>query len=108
MAHAVLVQSTMAAGKVIGVDTAAARAMPGVLAIITTENADKLQLKAAAQQTVLFPLLQSDDVFYNGQHVAVVIAETVQQARAAAARCVVRYQPGEAVTIDGWRAGSGL
>ncbi len=101
-AHAVLVGSTVAAGRIIGVDTAKARAMPGVLAIISPQNADKLQLKAAAQQTVLFPLLQSDDVFYAGQHVAVVIAETVQQARAAASVVVVRYQPGEAVTsMDG-------
>ena len=99
MAHAALVQSTISAGKVLAIDTSVARAMPGVLDIITIENADKLQLKPAAPQMVLFPLLQSDDVLYNGQHIGLVIAETSRQARAAAAKVVVRYQPAEAVTV---------
>jgi len=103
MAHAVLVQSTVAAGKITGFDTAKARTMPGVLAIITTEDADKLRVTGpAAQQSVLFPLLQSNDVYYNGQHVAIVIAESVQQARAAAPHVGVRYQGEAAVTtMDG-------
>jgi xanthine dehydrogenase YagR molybdenum-binding subunit len=99
MAHAVLVQSTVAAGKITGIDTAKARAMPGVLEILTADNADKLNLQGGAQQTVRFPLLQNNDVLYNGQHVAVVIAETLQQAHAAAAKVVVRYSPEEAVTM---------
>jgi xanthine dehydrogenase YagR molybdenum-binding subunit len=98
MAHAVLVQSTIAAGKVTGIDTGKARAMPGLLDIITSDNADKLNVTGGAQQTVLFPLLQSNDVLYNGQHLAVVVAATLQQAQAAAAKIVVRYKPGEAVT----------
>jgi len=99
MAHAVLVQSTVASGKIAAIDTAAAQAMPGVLAIITPGNAEKLQTKTGAQQTVTFPLLQSDDVIYNGQHIAVVVAETVQQARAAAPLVSPRYQRRTAVTI---------
>ncbi len=99
MAYAVLVQSTIAAGSVIGFNTATAREMSGVIDIITTENADKLQVRAAAQQTVLFPLLQSNEVLFNGQHLGIVIAETSGQARAAAAKVAVRYQPAEAVTM---------
>jgi xanthine dehydrogenase YagR molybdenum-binding subunit len=99
MAYAVLVQSTIPAGKVIGFDTAVAREMTGVIDIITTENADKLQVRTAAQQTVLFPLLQSSEVFYNGQTIGLVIAETSAQARAAAAKVAVRYEPTEAVTM---------
>jgi xanthine dehydrogenase YagR molybdenum-binding subunit len=99
MAYAVLVQSTISAGTVTAIDTSVARAMPGVLDIITIDNADKLQVRAAAQQTVLFPLLQSNEVLYNGQHIGLVIAETSRQARAAAAKVVVRYQPAEAVTV---------
>src|ERR1700720_1656818 len=76
MAYAALVQSTIAAGKVIAIDTSVARAMPGVLDIITTENADKLQMRDASRQTVTFPLLQSNDILYNGQHIGLVIAET--------------------------------
>jgi xanthine dehydrogenase YagR molybdenum-binding subunit len=98
MAHAVLVQSTIAAGTITGIDTATARAMPGVLEILTADNADKLNLKEAAQQSVPFPLLQGNDVLYSGQHVAVVIANTLQQAQAATAKVVVRYKTAEAVT----------
>jgi xanthine dehydrogenase YagR molybdenum-binding subunit len=98
MTYAVLLQSTVSAGKVTGFDTEVARAMPGVVDIITTENADKLQLNAAAQQTVVFPLLQSDEVLYNGQHIGVVVAETSRQARAAAAKIVVRYQVSDPIT----------
>jgi xanthine dehydrogenase YagR molybdenum-binding subunit len=101
MTYAVLVQSTISAGKVEAFDTSVARAMPGVLDIITTENADKLRLQPAAQQTILFPLLQNNEIIYNGQHIGVVIAETSRQARAAAAKVVVHYQAGEAVaTMD--------
>jgi CO/xanthine dehydrogenase Mo-binding subunit len=39
LAHAVLVQSTIAAGRISGIDAAAAEAAPGVLAVITYENA---------------------------------------------------------------------
>jgi xanthine dehydrogenase YagR molybdenum-binding subunit len=98
MAYAVLVQSTISAGKVTGFDIGPARKMAGVIDIITTENADRLQVTHAAQQTVLFPLLQSNEVLYNGQHVALVIAESSGQARAAAAKVAVRYDPAEAVT----------
>jgi xanthine dehydrogenase YagR molybdenum-binding subunit len=99
MAYAVLVQSTIPAGKVTGFDTGIARGMAGVIDIISTENADKLQVRSAAQQTVLFPLLQSNEVLYNGQHVALVIAGTSAQARAAAAKVAVRYEAAEAVTM---------
>ncbi len=102
MACAVLLQSTIGAGKVVSFDTTTARGMPGVVDIITTENADKLTVKQAPRQTVLFPLLQSNEVLFNGQHIGVVIAETSRQARAAAAKIVVRYQPSEAVAhMDG-------
>ena len=47
MAHAVLVQSTVAAGSVAGIDATAAQAMPGVLRIITSANAEKLNLTGA-------------------------------------------------------------
>src|SRR5205085_72063 len=43
MAHAVLVSSTIANGRIRSFDTSAAKKVPGVLAIITHENAPKLQ-----------------------------------------------------------------
>src|ERR1700744_4597310 len=75
--HAVLVQSTIAAGSITGFDLKEAQGMPGVLAIITPDNAGKLAHAAG-------PLLQNKDILFNGQHVAVVVAETLEQAQAAA------------------------
>ena len=96
--HAVLVQSTVASGSIAGFDLREAQGMPGVLAIITPENAGKLTSPKDVQQAVQGPLLQNGDIHYNGQHVAVVVADTLQQAQAAAARVHVRYTAGEAAT----------
>lgn len=73
--------------------------MPGVLDIITNENADRLQLSSAARQPMRFSLLQSNEILYHGQHIGMVVGETSRQARAAAAKVVVRYQPAEAVAM---------
>ena len=97
--HAVLVQSTIAAGTISSFDTAEAERMPGVVAIITHQNAGKLNQKKAAQQTVTHPFLQDGRIFYNGQHVAVAIADTFERADAAAAAIRVQYSPSPAVTL---------
>ncbi|MBV9655867.1 MAG: xanthine dehydrogenase family protein molybdopterin-binding subunit [Acetobacteraceae bacterium] len=98
LVHAVLVQSTVAAGEITGFDQSAAAGMPGVLAIITPDNAPKLNTDKKAQQTVTAPLLQDRSVLYNGQHVAVVVADTFERATAAGATLRVQYRAGEAVT----------
>ncbi len=97
--HAVLVQSTIAAGQAIGFDTDAAARLPGVLAIITQQNAGRLNQKRAAAQTVPHPLLQDGRITYNGQHVAVAVADSFERATAAAAAVRVRYAPSAAVTV---------
>jgi xanthine dehydrogenase YagR molybdenum-binding subunit len=96
--HAVLVQSTIGAGAIVGFDLAAAKSMPGVLAIITPENALKLHTEGGTPQMVRAPLLQDLNVHHNGQHIAVVVAETLEQADAAAARVRVQYRRDESVT----------
>jgi xanthine dehydrogenase YagR molybdenum-binding subunit len=96
--HAVLVQSTIGAGTITGFDLDAAHAMPGVLAIITPDNAPKLSTKGGPQQMVRSPLLQDRAVYFNGQHIAVVVAQTLHQADAAAAQVRVRYRRDEPVT----------
>ena len=77
--NAVLVQSTIGAGEVVGFDLDKAKAMPGVLAIITPDNALKLAQKGGTQQTVHAPLLQDMRVHYNGQHIAVAVADTLDR-----------------------------
>jgi xanthine dehydrogenase YagR molybdenum-binding subunit len=85
VAHAALVESTIARGRITRLDTSAAEAAPGVLGVISHLNAPRLQqLKSfnvggAAVQTVL--PLQDEMIHYAGQHVAVVVAETLEQAQ---------------------------
>jgi len=93
LAHAVLVQSTVTSGRIRHVDVDAAERAPGVLAVITHVNAPKL---ARGPMTPLgpspLPPLQSDVVLHYGQHVAMVVAETREQAQAAAAFIEISYQ----------------
>ncbi len=94
VAHAVLLQSTIAFGSIADVDIAQARTMPGVLAIVTPDNAITLADKKTAKQSVKGPLLQNDQVIYNGQHVGVVVADTLERAQAAAAAVRISYGAG--------------
>jgi xanthine dehydrogenase YagR molybdenum-binding subunit len=95
--HAVLVQSTIGAGLIMSFDIAGAQAMPGVLAVITPEGAPKLPLKGGAQM-VRAPLLQDMNILFNGQHIAVVVADTLERANDAASRIRVQYRRDEPIT----------
>lgn len=100
IANAYLIQSTLASGRVIEIDQSQAEKMPGVFAILTQRNAPKLQplpeeLSANGLPGESRLPFQDDRVYYQGQHLGVVIAETFEQARDAAASVRVRYQPGE-------------
>jgi xanthine dehydrogenase YagR molybdenum-binding subunit len=88
VAYGYLVQSTIAKGRVARVDAAEARALPGVFAIITHETAPKI----ASVDDPALAVLQSDDVKYHGQIVAIVVAQTFEIARHAAALCTVAYE----------------
>ena len=96
MAHAVLVTSTIASGRVAGIDAAAAERAPGVVAVITHANAMRLPQdgQAAVQPPTgrVLSLLQDDHVAYANQPIAVVVAETFAQATGAAALVRVTYE----------------
>jgi len=93
LAHAVLVQSTVTSGRIRQIAVDAAEGIPGVLAVITHLNAPTLP---RAPMTPLgpspMPPLQSDAVLHYGQHVAMVVAETLVQAQEAAALIEITYQ----------------
>ena len=59
LVHAVLVQSAVAAGGIAGFDLADAQGMPGVLAIITPDDAMKLPMKQGSDHAAALPF---DDV----------------------------------------------
>lgn len=93
LVHAALVQSTIGAGTIRSIDAGEARAAPGVLAVITHENAPAL---AEGPMTPLGPTppfaLKDYRILHYGQHVAIVVAETPEQAAAAARLVKIDYE----------------
>ncbi|MFC5061691.1 xanthine dehydrogenase family protein molybdopterin-binding subunit [Actinomycetospora atypica] len=81
------VQATVARGTVTAIDTAAAEALPGVVAVITHEQAPRLVDGGDPEVLVL----QDRTVVHRGQYVAAVLAETSEVAAEAASLVVVTY-----------------
>lgn len=94
LVYAYIVQATIANGTVKSMDIAAASKAPGVLTIITPFNAPKLNQgppKPPARRSLT--LMQDNNVAYNGQPIALVVAKTLVQAKAAAAMIKTTYTP---------------
>lgn len=105
MAYASLVTSTVAKGRITAIDAVQAEALPGVLAVITHLNAPQLPYNPPEKRPPVDPqagerfhVFQTPDVLFNGQPVAVVIAETQEQADTAASSILVTYEESEALT----------
>jgi xanthine dehydrogenase YagR molybdenum-binding subunit len=100
-AHAVLVLSTVPKGRITSIDSAPAEHAPGVLYVMTPMNAARLPEGGRAGVNPpagrVLSLLQDFEVHYNRQPVALVVAETREQASAAAALIVLRYQESAAL-----------
>ena len=105
--YAVIVRSVVAHGNIRGIDTAAAKAMPGVIAVYTAADLtdygplkSTLPLKNRDGSPIRYtprPALSGDKVRYVGDAVACVIAETVAQAKDAADAVVLDFEPLPAV-----------
>ncbi|MBL6457357.1 xanthine dehydrogenase family protein molybdopterin-binding subunit [Belnapia sp. T6] len=102
--HAVLATSRIARGRVASLDVAAARAHPGVVAVMTPENRPPLAMDPDDKSVPFsfkLDLLQNDRVRYPGQPIAVVIAETLEAATEGAALLAPRYEAEPAsVSLD--------
>ncbi|MBW8795736.1 MAG: xanthine dehydrogenase family protein molybdopterin-binding subunit [Streptomyces sp.] len=85
--HARAVPATVARGRITGIDTGPARAVPGVLTVLTYENAPRL----AEPEDATLALLQDSDVPHRGWCVALVVAETPEAARAGAGAVRITY-----------------
>ncbi|MGE4077817.1 MAG: molybdopterin cofactor-binding domain-containing protein, partial [Reyranella sp.] len=95
MAYGAIVTATIGRGRVTSIESAAARSMPGVLMVMTHENAPRqapFQPRADDRHARPKPQLASDKVQYFGQPVALVVAETPETARAAANVITVVYE----------------
>ena len=95
MLHAVVAASRIARGRVVWLDVAAAQAHPGVVAVITPQNAPKLALDPDTKANPLMfrlDVLQSERVRFANQPIAVVIGETLEAATEGAALLAPRYE----------------
>jgi xanthine dehydrogenase YagR molybdenum-binding subunit len=90
MVYGVAVGSTIASGTIRSIDTAAAENMPGVVLILTHENIGE---SPAGRSGISEGrrILSDNTVNYWGQYVALAVAETFEQAQAAAAAVRVQY-----------------
>ena len=91
-AYAVMVLSTIPSGSLRAIDQSSAQSAPGVLAVMTPFNAPELPKPKPQPPTRRhITVLQEKDIWYNGQPIAVVVAESLDQARYAASLLRVTY-----------------
>jgi xanthine dehydrogenase YagR molybdenum-binding subunit len=104
MAYAVPVRSTIANGRIRSLDTAKAEKMPGVVLILHHGNIGPLfRNGSGGRNSENRPPFEDETIYYWGQYVALAVAETFEQAQAAAAAVDVRYdeqKPNVATSLD--------
>src|SRR5579862_7925649 len=96
------IASTIGAGRVTSIDSAAAEKMPGVLAVLHHGNVEPLfrpanSFEANSRAGESRPPFEDENVFYYGQFVALVVAKTFEQAMAAASAVKVGYEVTEPI-----------
>lgn len=97
LVYGVLVTSTIAKGRIKAIDTRAAKKAPGVLEVMTHQNAPKVpgyEAKPAGQARVEgqeFRVFYTDEILFNNQPVALVLADTFERANHAASLVTVQY-----------------
>ncbi|HVJ43043.1 MAG TPA: xanthine dehydrogenase family protein molybdopterin-binding subunit [Dongiaceae bacterium] len=98
LTYAALAYSTIARGRIATLETDRADQAPGVVLVMTYRNAPRMQPPAvimtqpqAAGMSSL-PVMQDDSIHWNGEPVALVLAETQEQADHAASLISVTYE----------------
>jgi len=100
MTYAMIVSSTIAKGRIKALDTKAASSAPGVLAVISHLNSenppgfspvDKTK-NPKGQEWQGLKIFYSDNIFSNGQPIAIVVADTFERARYAATLVKAQYE----------------
>jgi xanthine dehydrogenase YagR molybdenum-binding subunit len=96
MVHALPVQATVAKGRIKSMDVSDAEKMRGVLRIYRYGHVPRLYRPNGQDENAHVdearPPFEDEVIYYNGQYVAVVFAETIEQARAAARAIRVEYE----------------
>jgi xanthine dehydrogenase YagR molybdenum-binding subunit len=108
LVHGSVVTSTIAKGRIIRIDTSAALRVEGVLTVLTHENRPRLPDDDQAYKDEVAPdgspfrPLYDNKIMFNGQPIALVVAETSEIARFAASLVQVEYDQ-EAHVTDVYR-----
>lgn len=103
--YAALAFSTIARGRITDLDIAAAEAAPGVVLVMTYRNAPRMKAPSLMMSSPTaagasdLPVMQNDEIHWNGQPIAVVLAETQEQADHAASIINAKYAALPAVTV---------
>jgi xanthine dehydrogenase YagR molybdenum-binding subunit len=99
LVFAALVCSTIARGRITHIDSTAAERVPGVIAVMTHENCPRMKAPPALVRDPYggamsdLPVMQDESVRWNGQPVAVIVAETQEAADRAASLVRIDYEP---------------
>ena len=103
LVHGAIVYSTIANGRIVSIDTAAAQSAPGVLAVLTHKNMPRMNQQSWSHlrpQGQTYLPLQDDRIHYAGQPVALVVAATLDQATYAGTLIKVMYEAHPPVVFD--------
>jgi xanthine dehydrogenase YagR molybdenum-binding subunit len=95
MVYAVPLCSSIGKGSIASLDTSAAEGMRGVLKVYTHKNLPTIYRPNpdghGGHVDETRPPMENDQIYYNGQYIALVVAETMDQARGAVSAIRVRY-----------------
>ena len=91
LTYGVLVASTITKGKITGIDSKAASNAPGVLGVLSHLNKPSVPLYEQEGGPKL-KIFYTDEIFFNGQPIAIVVADTFERATFAASLVKVTYQ----------------
>ncbi|RKF12610.1 xanthine dehydrogenase family protein molybdopterin-binding subunit [Roseovarius spongiae] len=98
MLHGVMVRATIAKGTLLGIDEEPVKALPGVRAVLHGPRFLRNPAQGAAGEA---PVQGSAEIAYFGQPVALVVADTFEQARHGAQSLALRYDEAEATVAPG-------
>lgn len=103
--HGVMVLSTVPSGKIAAMDVEAARRAQGVYAVITHEDAPRLPYQQPPQKPQVdaqsgeqLHVFQDATIYFSGQPIGVVVAETLEQATHAANLVRITYKESPGLT----------
>jgi xanthine dehydrogenase YagR molybdenum-binding subunit len=103
VAHVAIVYSTIANGRTVSIDTAAAEKAPGVLVVLTHKNMPRMNpvpWSHLRPQGQTYLPLQDDQIHYAGQPIALVVAATLDQATYAGTLIKASYEAHSPAVFD--------